>query len=555
MSWEDRAAPIEQSETSQGWQNRALPIDGVGGSAIPNTQINEPQQNGFGALDVYANAPFSGLLNAAVDAGLGGAQIGADILDKSGLYNNNLSQKISDFKKYKDADISQSMDNNTPAQVMYGGGNLAGNAEEFALLGGNAKLVGSAIDALPSIAQKTVSYAPALLAGGLSSALMPADNEEQRLNNAGFGAGAAGAGQILGNVLSTQIKNPEKLALMASAESNNIPLYRNQLSDSRFVKGLAAVLRNVPLSGSSGAKKAQVNAFQNAIGETVGLPAGSINSGRLGEAFDNLSNNYNTVKQNPFVGSPAFDAEIQTLKTQAARGLPKGLDQEKTFSHFVNVLDNTPAEAINAEGQVNGDYVKGLISDIRTAGRGSNSSPALNQLGTTINKQWAAGMLPDDAALTELTDQQYRNAISLEGPVGNNPNGPLNPSALQGGVKRVFDNYATGGDSQLENLSRLGQLTKDSFPDSGTAFHEKAFDALKHIAGVTAVGGTGALAGHEADSGDHLGELGGIAAALAASRYGLSPYVFAKMSTKPSVSQSLAPALANALMKQNQENE
>ena len=70
-----------------------------------------------------------------------------------------------------------------------------------------------------------------------------------------------------------------------------------------------------------------------------------------------------------------------------------------------------------------------------------------------------------------------------------------------------------------------------------------------------AIGGAGAEAGNEAGGGDHAYELGGALAAFLGAKYGVSPYVFSKMSTNPSmVQQGMAPAvhaIANHFM-QNQ---
>ena len=519
------------------------PTQGMSAAAYLDQQVpssSPPQDQGvLHSIMDSLNAPIAGIDNAFANTAIGAVQGGSALANKAGLMSDdtlaNVRSKINDLQQMRKEDTDAEYQGEPIASGLNTGGNLIGSAAQFAMMPG----VGSSSAA--------VAYPANIGAGALLSASQPVQDESQRLFNAGIGGVTGGLGKGLGDMLSTQVTNPDLAESMQTASDYDIPLYRNQVSNSKFVKGLAKLLQNVPGSGAGAARDAQVGAFQNAIGGEVGLPDGPINSTTLGNAFDKLGTNYDQVTQNPFIASPNFDASIQQLKDQAARSLPAGLDKERTFTHFANSLNNVPPQALNANGQVNGDYVKGLISDIRTEGRGTNSSPQLNQLATEINKQWASGMPSSDAALTNLTDQQYRNGIALEGPVGNNPNGPLNPTALQGGVKRVFDNYATGGDSGLERLSRLGQLTKDSFPDSGTAFHEKAIDAAKHLGSMLAVGGIGAEAGHEAGGGDHTYELGGALAAFLGAKYGVSPYVFSKMSTNPSMIQGAAAPSAHAL--------
>lgn len=242
---------------------------------------------------------------------------------------------------------------------------------------------------------------------------------------------------------------------------------------------------------------------------------------------------------------------IGPLKQQGYDSIRFNDDGHPTIGVFDNAkttsgtnLAGTPLPAAPGSGSMSGEAAKQTISNLGQVARGANSSPQLRQLRSLVNQQWASTMAPEDAQALQTADQQWKNLVALDGPVSRNPNGPISPTAVQAGVKNVSSDYSRDGGGQLGSLSRLGQLMGKNFPDSGTAANEKIMDMLKHVGTAVAVGGGGA---YIADSDKQsapvraLQDLGGAGAAILAARYGISPYVFSKMSLSPSTFNSAAP--------------
>lgn len=525
------------------------------GTAAPTPDASAPNPQSSGdtipaAIERATNAPFAGFMDAFANTALGGAQAVAQGAHKVGIMSDDtytpINEGIKEIKKMKDDANSEEYAGSPISKGLNVLGNLAGNIAQFSALGGGT------------------GYGSSMLAGAATGAAQPTDQDTTKIFgydlptrgvNAGVSSAAAGIGQGIGNALSTKVDDPNLQNVMQTAADNDIPVYRNQTSDSRFMKAMAAVLKNVPGGGGGSAAEEQVGSFQKALTASVGVPDEDVmNSTTLGKAAEKMADTYNAVKKNPLVTSPQFENDVMSLIGDAHQNLAEGLPQRAVFDQqATNLMNNIQ------NGSMTGAQAKNLVSNIGAQARGVNGSPQLAELRSVINDQWASSMPPDDAAALRLTDQHWRNMLALEGAVGRNPNGPISPTAIQGGVKNVFGNYARGGDSNLENLSRLGQLVGKSFPDSGTATNEKILDALKHIGATTLVAGGGGLAADREQEGSvgsrALRDLAGAGGAIAAARFGIAPYVFSNMSAAPSAIQGVAPGALTALVNMVQQRQ
>lgn len=509
---------------------------------IPAQQADD--ETTLGNVSRFLSAPGSGIENAFIDAIVGGDQALAQGAHAVGLIGDKtyapINAGLKEFERLKQGDIDSTYKDAPAARAAETIGNVAGNIAQFGLMGGTGGLpqavgAGAAQGALQPTAQDDMNI------GGY--------NVPTRALNAAIGGSAAGIGQKIGNIFSGKIEDPNLNGVMQTAEDNNIPVYRYQTDGGRIQSGAANLLRNVPFAGGSKATEDQVGAFQKALTASVGLPEEDVmNSTTLGKAADKMSNTYNDIKKNDFYTSPDFEQRVIGLMGDSENNLAEGLPQRAVFDQQVgNLFKN-----INPDGSMSGDTAKNLVSNIGKQASGANGSPQLSQLRSLINQQWASSMPAEDAAKLRLTDQQWRNMLALEKPVGNNPNGPIGPKAIQGGVKSVFGDYATGGDSDLENLSRLGQVIGKSFPDSGTAFNEKAMSALGRIGENAALLGGGAALGDKGNDDESVGSHAlrgalGAGTALLLARYGVSPYVFSKMGPDPSLISGVAPGALAAL--------
>lgn len=531
MGWEDSFQPVATEPSSQGWESSFVPM-----AASALSQNIEPVQKEVSTekpeapLAVAVNAPFSGLENAAVSSALGGTQAIAGALNKAGILPDTLNIGGSDYGyKAGNAGISEmqriineqneeAMQGNPVAKAGYGGGNLLGNAGIFALTAG-----------------ENPGYMASLLAGGGTGAMQVTDDQQQRLNNMGFGAAGGVAGKAIGNIFSPQVTDATKQAAMQTAEDFGIPVYRSQVSNSPITKAIASFEKDVPLSGASGKMDDQVKAFNSAVLGTIGQTGDAVTPEALRTADEQIGNVYKTMTSKyDLPSTPQFEDELLKLN-DAASSLG---DQGKEYA-LKNQVDHVMSKIKN--GVIDGQTYQGIRSQIGRLMRGPNGSPELGQLQNLLDNQFQGSMNQADSLVFQQARGQYRNMLALEKVVANSPNEAISPAKLQGAVKNVFGDYAYGGGSSLERLARLGSLLKDSFPNSGTATRNQLYEFAKHIAGPAVGVGLGGAEGYR--EGGTGGALMGMGAAAGLNRFGLTPFLYSKMSANPGLMRGLLPAL------------
>lgn len=534
-------------------QQNAVPEQGMKAADYLDSQIASPDSQdisspgALGFMSNFASAPAAGLMNAFADTALGGTQAIASGLHAAGILPDNLNiggtdygynagyQGIKDLKSMKDEAVNQAYQGDPVSKGAFIAGNLGGDAAQFALMPGL------------SADSNMISYLPNAFAGLLTSGSQPVENEGERGINMAVGTAAGLGGKALGDFLSTQVTDPTKQAAMQTAEDFNIPVYRTQVSDSKIPRAVASFEKDVPFSGAASKTADQVGAFNEAVNGTIGQTGEAVTpenldaaNTQIGKVYDDMTAKYNLPVD------PAFETKLLQLNDVA-----KTLGDEPKEHALQSQVDNVMSHIQN--GQIDGTTYQGIRSRIGSLLRGQNGSPELGQLQDLLDGQFQGAMTPDDAATFQTARGQYRNMLALEKPVAAAPNEPMSPARLQGSVKNVFGDYAYGGGSDLERLARLGNLLKDSFPDSGTATRTQLYELAKHVAGPAIGVGVGAGEGYHEDGWG--GAALGAAAGLGANKMLLSPYLYSSMSTNPSLIQNTvapgASALANYLMQNN----
>lgn len=335
--------------------------------------------------------------------------------------------------------------------------------------------------------------------------------------------------------------------LLETAKKFNIPVFRSQLSKSAPTKLAGSMMKDVPFSGAEGKIEDQVKAFNKAVLGTIGETGDSVTSQALGKTYDKLSANYDKLTGKYKVDvTPEVSAALRELNTKAEAELAGSPEKLAAFREYMGrVQGNTnvtrepflgkPPEAILSGTdyqRIRSGIGKTLVSD--------NTSPELGELQNIIDTAFQKSMSPEDAKLFNTTREQYRNMIALEKVVRTMPQGEmLSPARLQGAVKQVFGDYAYGGDTDLEQLSRLGTLLKDTFPSSGTSQRQLVYDAVKRV-------GTQGLVG--------AASLPSVGLPIAASRYGLTPYLYKDITQSPqaldAMRRFLGPQGVESVLKQ-----
>lgn len=535
--------------------NQQLAENPTGSSANDylDAQLNQANSsNGPGAMGFISNlgnAPGSGLMNAFEDTALGGTQSVASGLHAAGILPDTLNiggtdygynagnEGIKQLKSMKDEAVNQVYEGDPISRGAFIGGDIAGNAAQFTAMPGL------------SSERKLISYPANALAGALLSGSQPANDESQRGLNAVIGAATSIAGKSLGDALSSQVTDPIKQVALKTAEGFDIPVYRNQVSDSKIPKAVASFEKDIPGSGATSAVNDQISAFNRAVNRTIGQNGDAVTPETLKAADEQIGKVYDimTGKYDLPVDSNFKIKLLQLKDTAKTLG-----DQAKEYALQTQV-DNVMSHIKN--GQIDGGTYQGIRSRIGGLLRGQNGSPELGQLQDLLDSQFQGNMSPEDASAFQTARGQYRNMLAIEKVVANSPNEPISPAKLQGAVKNVFGDYAYGGgNNDLPHLARLGNILKDSFPDSGTATRNQLYEGMKHILAPAIGAGVGAGEGYH-EGGDLNSALLGAGGGLLANRLLISPYLYSSMSTNPSAIQGVAApaahALADYLMKGN----
>ncbi len=352
---------------------------------------------------------------------------------------------------------------------------------------------------------------------------------------------------LFGKATSPQITDPTKQVALQTAEEMNIPVYRFQASKNPLTKMAASFEKDVPLSGAVGKTEKQIGAFNREVLKTIGQKGDAVTPEALNSADTQIGGTLNDMaKKYNFLATPDFVAKVKDIAKSASKNLV-GVEAE-AFNKQVNNLFDSIREGT---GQLTGTAYQNLRSGIGRMLRSNDKfSPELAQLQDAIDAQMTSRMSVQDALKTNQARSQYRSMIALERVVKNAPNEPISPPKLQGAVNNVYKNYAySGGDANnLEKLARLGNLLKDSYPNSGTTQRLAAFEGAKEAVKRFATGGSVAGAGIAAGASAGIpGILAGAAAPFALNRLALTPFLYQKMGTQPGFLEQMLSGTAPSL--------
>lgn len=518
--------------------------------------------------------PLAGAANSVADTALGGSQAAAALANKAGLMSDStytpINEGIKDIKNMKDTAAEKFYGENPAGGLIYGMGDVAGNAGQFAATSALAPIKGAAAVAkyVPVVGNTVAKYLPSALAGALTSGAQPVENESDRGVNAGIGAAASVAGQALGNAFSTQVTDPAKQAALKTAEEFNVPVYRAQVSDSPLVQTAASIEKNIPGSGAGGKLNTQTAAFNKAVNGRLGVdsttldrtgnplgPYGNIVGPEALDAADHkISQTYNSItgKYN-LTANGAFNKALGAIEQDGGDNLV-----DSKASAFKQQIQNVRNKIVNASsgqpssgnGIMPGAQYQALRSNISGIMRSGNGSPQMGKLLDLLDTQMAKGMTPEDASAFQAVRGQYKNMLVAEKAIKIDPNNPVTPARIAQGARNAFSDYAYGSQSDFAKLGRLGAMLGDKGANaSKTAVHNQFYDVIKH--GIAPAIGAGVGAGEGYHQGGMEGGLAGAAlgaaGALTANRLALTPFLYSKMSANPSMFQSMAPAAASSV--------
>lgn len=346
--------------------------------------------------------------------------------------------------------------------------------------------------------------------GAANGALTPVTNASpdqsfgaQKAQQVGLGALTGGVAAPLSNAVGSVISGAGGAAQRQLANAG-VTMTPGQILGGGFAR-TEDKLTSVPVLGDliKNAQQRSVQSFNKATYNEVLAPLGQKYSGPVGnegvQAVQNtISNAYDSAlsRMKFNAADPQFQSDISNL-AGLAQGLPPA--QQQTFS---NVLKTQIFGKLSPQGQMDGQTLKGVQSELSRIARGYTGDPSFDnrQLGQAIGeiKNAIDSSLPrynPPDAVKDLANANaaYANFVRLRGAAASqgamNNGGVFTAAQLQNAVKGADKSVGKGatatGNALMQDLSSAGQSVLGSkYPDSGTAG--------RSILGLAA----GAMAGH-----------------------------------------------------------
>jgi len=361
------------------------------------------------------------------------------------------------------------------------------------------------------------------IAQGIGAALTSNPVQQMALTGAGSGssavakeAGAGPTGQILAGLagggapailgagkqsalraLSGIIGSPsdEAAQLAQTALSHGIPLKASQVSPSMSAKLMDSASSHVPFSGSGAFQDTQQQAFNRAVGQSIGVNEPKITAPVFNQAKQDIGVMYDDLATRVH---PQITPDVQQKLDDVLQNAQQfGADDSirAVGSALQRVKDQAP------NGILPGPAYKSLDSQLGTiAKNGGEKGNYAKQVQQVLRDAFTNSASPGDAAQMQLANQRYANLKTIEPLVAKNGvEGDISPAALMG---RVTANQAgkaamaNGRRGDLGDLANIGQrFLKEPIADSGTARRVAAFQALKQGGTLAAGAGAGSLVG------------------------------------------------------------
>lgn len=373
-----------------------------------------------------------------------------------------------------EGDVQTFRDNREQARAEAAGGSPRGDA-----FFGGGQTVGEIGQALLPIGAagagfKAANYGRAALAGGAYGASRPVMGDESRLINTGIAAGAnvAGVGLAQGVTALGKVAPQMKRDIFNAARDRKIPLTFAQMSDTPFVKRLAAMSDALPFSGARARNLEQTKAVNRNVAMTFG---GKVNSDKVID-LSTTADRYEKF-------GPQFDAVMD-----GGMGLDRPLlEQVSKIWQRAEELDDVAKNNVeiwvrrlqdqSKDGRLTGDTLRSLDKQLREAGTGGSDKALVarefrNAVHDAFGRQAPDGVKP---AWDKLR-RQYSNFLDVEKVVAGNPEGPLPPQQLYNAVtnnQRGKNAITRGRGGELANLGMIGRQMRGP-STSGTAENAQA---------------------------------------------------------------------------------
>lgn len=264
---------------------------------------------------------------------------------------------------------------------------------------------------------------------------------------------AVGAGAGIKNAITPTIQEG-LLPVVELAKKYKIPVSLSQVSDSKAIKNIEKISKQLPFSGDSGFKNNQQAAFNRALISTVGGNATKFTPElmdnlftKVGKEFDNLGKGKIFDLNGEFLDNVAnIAADAEKVATGDAT---KRFDKTLT-DIFSNISDS---------GQISGEKLGKIRANVNRLARKANDADTkdlLHDLENSIVDVMTAG---DDIASGAFskTKQKYKNLLVIEPLANKSKGGNISPSQLKDRVAKIYGRQFTRGQAgEIGDLARIG---------------------------------------------------------------------------------------------------
>lgn len=358
------------------------------------------------------------------------------------------------------------------------------------------------------------------------------------VNGLEFGGLMSGAASGIGqaaNGIGGLIKQARLPAVQAAMEER-IPIYRNNVSDSKVLQYLSSASNEIPsiLGGTSGRVPTQQEAVANALLKPVGDSSGVLNASSVDNALSSSGKQIgDIISQHELPVSSGVLDQLDDLGAAAAGKLTgDNLDNFRNQVAALKALVVNKASGATSSGQgiIPGEQYQAERQWMNNTIQNNQNGPTASlgfmtrRLRNLMDDHFQANMPADDALNLQKARAIYGNASDLSSLTSDTKN-PTGDFPLSSVAAKVGDN------PNYQNVGLATQLMKNGVGNSGTAQRQLI---IKSAQGLGAAGAA-AFGLNEVNDGD----IGKTAAEMAIAGAGGASIGIANRLVNPEITPQL----------------
>lgn len=412
----------------------------------------------------------NGIMQSAIEGGTVGNMV------RAGLGAVGINAPKSPMQDWIQKRITEKRALDAPMLDAPGGtsGAILGNMLQIATPGAVAKAGAIKAPGLVNVSKalNPTTYRGNALFGAVMGSLQPrTEGESQALNTLGGTAGGIagqwGANRVSGLLRGGGNKLSEmKMDLYNKAKALDIPVTAAQLSDSRTIKWLQSMTKDIPFTGAASINKKQVDSLTRATAGLFGEKTDALTPKALEGIKGKISGMYDNVFKDTKVklDKKAF----QQYSDLVAEG-PSTLEPHQR-DMLAAWTDRVKSSMRN--GELDGPLYQNLRLQMKELENGTAYGNAVKKFRKILEGAAERSAPPEKAGLLREADAMYRDKKLVDKlmtgadtmDVKTATEGKVNPARIWG-----LEHGKYGASPRVDDLGRIGQMLKDTAPSSGTS--------------------------------------------------------------------------------------